>query len=198
MADTPAPATDAPTPPAPTPNPPAPAPAPAPEPQGDPADLGDAGKKALAEERRARREVEAKLKELQPLAAKAKELEDAQRSDTDKLTEKLTKAEKDGADARSELDRLKVAMAKAPEGMAPAKILSLAGRLRGATTEELEADAAELFKDFAGTSPTGGDPATNGQPAPKPDPSQGSRGTPPTARPTSLGAAIGAALNPKT
>lgn len=192
MADEPpAPATGDPTPPTPTPTPPAP------EPQGDPADLGDAGKRALAEERKARRDAEARLKELQPLAAKAKELEEAQKTEAEKLTEKLRTAEADGTTTKGELLRLEVALDKAPAGMEPAKIRSLAGRLRGSNREELEADAAELFADFGGTS-SEETPPPAGQPAPKPDPAQGSRGNAPQARPTSMGAAIGAALKPKT
>ena len=196
MADEPpAPATGDPTP---TPQPSPPAPTPAPEPQGDPTDLGDAGKKALQDERKARREAEARLKELAPLAAKAKELEEAQKTEGEKLAEKLRSAETDGASAKTAMLRLEVALDKAPAGIEPAKIRKLAERLRGNTREELEADAAELFADFGGTTTGDETPTLAGQPAPKPDPAQGSRGNAPQARPTSMGAAISAALKPKT
>lgn len=181
---------------------------PAPEPMGtnQRSKLGgsDDGLKAdLTAERRKRHDLEARLKELEPLATKALELEDAQKTVAEKLQAKLTAAETDGADAKSALLRLEVALDKAPAGMEPAKIRSLAGRLRGKNREELEADATELFADFGGGKPadTEGDPpAPNGgqPPAPRPDPAQGSRGTPPPARPTSLGQAVGAALRPKT
>lgn len=199
MADAPpAPATGDPTP-ATDPAPAAPAPAPASDPQ--PADLGDAGKKALATERQARRDAEAKLRELQPLADKAKQLEDSQKTDTEKLTSKLQTAETEGATSKAALLRLEVALDKAPAGIEPAKLRKLAERLRGNTREELEADAAELFADFGSGTPAG-DPPTpeQAQPgAPKPDPAQGSRGNPPAARPTSLGQAVGAHLaRPKT
>lgn len=196
MADEPtAPATDAPPTSAPTP----PAPTPTPEPQGDPAKLGDAGQKALAEERKARREAEAKLKELQPLAAKAQELEEAQKTEAEKLAEKLRTAETNATTTESKLLRLEVALDKAPAGMEPAKVRSLAGRLQGKTREELEADAVELFKDFGGATANGTEePAEPPAPgAPRPDPAQGSRGTPPAARPTSLGQAVGNALAPR-
>lgn len=115
---------------------------------GDPGDLGDAGKKALAEERRARREAEARLKELEPLAAKARQLEEAKKSEAEKLTEKLTAAEKRAAEAESKALRMEVATAK---GLTQAQ----AKRLVGTTKEELEADADDLLKSFD-AKPAGG------------------------------------------
>lgn len=116
----------------------------------DETQLGDAGKKALDEERKARRDAEARLKELEPLAKRAKELEDAQKSDTEKLNEKLTLAEGKGREAETNLLRLEVALDQAPEGMSLAQLRKLAGRIQGSTREEMEADAAELFEDFSG------------------------------------------------
>lgn len=120
-------------------------------------DVGDAGKKALAEERTARRdaekqrkELEARLKELEPLAAKAKKLEDASKSEAEKLNEKLTAAEKRAADAEQKALRMEVATAK---GLTQAQ----AKRLVGATKEELEADADELLASFGGTGAGDGD-----------------------------------------
>ncbi|WP_432034586.1 hypothetical protein [Streptomyces antibioticus] len=136
-----------------TPTPPAP-----PATPQAPADLGDAGKKALDEERAARREaekarrdLEARLKDLEPLAAKAQELEDAKKTEAEKLNEKLTAAEKRAAEAESKAMRLEVAAAK---GLTEAQ----AKRLVGATRAELEADADELLASFGGA-PAGGDPA---------------------------------------
>lgn len=113
-------------------------------------DLGDAGKKALTEERAARKaseqqrkDLEARLKELEPLAAKAKQLEDAKKTESEKLTEKLTAAEKRAVDAESKALRLEVATAK---GLTPAQ----AKRLVGSTKEELETDADELVASFGG------------------------------------------------
>ncbi|EPD63171.1 hypothetical protein [Streptomyces sp. HGB0020] len=111
-------------------------------------ELGDAGKKALDEERAARREaerqrkeLEARLKDLEPLAAKAKELEDSKKTETEKLSEKLTAAEKRAADAEQKALRLEVAAAK---GLTDAQ----AKRLVGTTKQELEADADELLASF--------------------------------------------------
>jgi hypothetical protein len=133
--------------------PPAPATPPAPAGTGD---LGDAGKKALDEERAARREaektrkdLEARLKELEPLAAKAKKLEEASKTEAEKLTERATAAEKRATDAESKALRMEVAAAK---GLTQAQ----AKRLVGATKEELEADADELLASFGGGDTTGG------------------------------------------
>lgn len=128
--------------------PPAP---PAPPPAGNEGggDLGDAGKKALAEERRARREAEARLKELEPIAAKAKQLEDATKSEAEKLTEKLSAAETRAQAAEDRAMRLEVA---AKKGLTQAQ----AKRLVGATPAELEADADELLASFGGAGESGG------------------------------------------
>jgi hypothetical protein len=130
-------------------------------------DLGDAGKKALAAERDARKAAE-------------KELAKYKKAEADKAEADKTEAEKRAAaDARADAaelraTRLEVAHEK---GLTPAQ----AKRLVGTTREELEADADEILKDF---------PTAPAKPsAPKPDPSQGSRGEPKT-RPTSLGAAV--------
>lgn len=122
-------------------------------------DLGDAGKKALAEERRARREAEARLKELEPIAAKAKQLEDAKKSEAEKLTEKLTAAETRATAAEDRALRLEVATAK---GLTQAQ----AKRLVGSTKAELEADADELLASFGGGPDNGGakKPAGNKKP----------------------------------
>lgn len=137
------------TPPATDGTPPAPPAPPAPAPAGS-GDLGDAGKKALDEERAARREaekarkeMEGRLKELEPLAAKAQQLEDSKKTETEKLGEKLTAAEKRAVEAEQKALRLEVAAAK---GLTQAQ----AKRLVGATKEELEADADELLASFGG------------------------------------------------
>ncbi|MFB6948902.1 hypothetical protein ACFCXP_04635 [Streptomyces niveus] len=138
------PATGEPTPPT---TPPATPPA---APAGDgPADLGDAGKKALAEERKARRDAETRLKELEPLAAKAKKLEEASKTEAEKLTERATAAEERAAKAEAKAMRLEVASKK---GLTEAQ----AKRLVGSTPEELEADADELLSSFGGSADTGG------------------------------------------
>lgn len=106
--------------------------------KGDPApakpDLGDAGKKALDEERKARREAERQLKEM---ADQVKALQDKDKSDSERLTEKVTQLEKDLAAATARADRYEVALEKGLD-------MTRAKRLTGTTRDELEADADEL------------------------------------------------------
>jgi hypothetical protein len=144
------------------------------KPAGDPPadskpdDLGDAGKKALAAERDARKAAEKEL-------AKYRKAEQ-DRADADKSeAEKRAAAEQRAVDAELRATRLEVA---AEKGLTPAQ----ARRLVGSTREEIAADADEILRDFpASTTPA--------KATPKPDPSQGSRGEPNT-RPTSLSAAV--------
>lgn len=131
-------------------------------------DLGDAGKKALEKERKARRDAEAKLKELEPLAAKAKELEDAQKTESERLTEALNAAKAEGATPALGLLKLEVALQNAPDGLTPAQVAKFAKRLSGSTREEIEADAAEMFAEL---------PGTDGARRPQPTPDQGRTST---------------------
>lgn len=82
-----------------------------------------------------------RLKELEPLAAKVKEQEDAAKSVEERAVERITAAERRAADAEARALRLEVA---AEKGLTP----NQARRLVGATREELEADAADLLASF--------------------------------------------------
>lgn len=134
MADEPEGATPAPE----TPEAPAPA-------TGD-APLGDAGEKALEAFKQRARDAEAKLKELEPLAARAQELEDAQKTELEKLSSKATKAEQAKAEAEAKLLRYEVAAAKE----VPAKLWPL---LTATDQEGLEAQA-DLILENAASAPT--------------------------------------------
>lgn len=96
--------------------------------------LGDAGKKALDAERRAKRDAE---RQLAAANQRLKEIEDQGKTELQLATERASKAEQQLAAAQASQLRLEVAAAK---GL-PA---NLAGRLQGATREELEADADTL------------------------------------------------------
>lgn len=122
-------------------------------------DLGDAGKRALQEERRKAREAAKALAEAQ---ARLREFEDRDKSEAEKTAERLSAAEKRAQDAEQRALRLEVA---AEKGLTPGQ----AKRLVGATREELEADADDILATF----PTV--PAQPERKAPKPDPSQGAR-----------------------
>jgi hypothetical protein len=90
---------------------------------------------------------------------KVKEFEDKDKTELERATGKLSEVEKRAADAEHAALRLEVALDKAPEGMSVAQVKKLAKRLAGKNKAELEADAAELFADFAPTkddAPKGG------------------------------------------
>lgn len=93
------------------------------------------------------RKWEQRAKENKDAAAKLAKLEEADKTEVQKLTDKLA-AEKDRADkAEQRALRLEVAQDK---GLTPAQ----AKRLAGSTKEELEADADELLETFAPAEPS--------------------------------------------
>lgn len=103
--------------------------------------LGDAGKRALERERQARRDAEARLRELEPLAAKAKELEDAKKSETEKLTAKID-------DLTSKLEASDLRAMRAEVAREKGLSARQAERLQGKTRDELVADADDLLDTF--------------------------------------------------
>lgn len=130
--------------------------------------LGDAGKKALAEERAARKELEKQLQALQPLAGLAAALgvkAAAGQTDVQTLTDQVTAMQQQMKDSELRALRLEVA---AEKGLTTAQ----AGRLVGASRDELAADADQLKTLFPGA--PAGTPGAAGTPAP--DLSQGARG----------------------
>lgn len=108
------------------------------EPKDEPKDLGDAGKKALDEERKARREAE---KQLNAMQNRVKELEDKDKSESEKLAGRVAELEKELGAARGSAMRLEVALDK---GLTKAQ----AKRLVGESAEDLIADADELLTSF--------------------------------------------------
>lgn len=127
--------------------------------QGDPDQLGDAGKRALAAERKRADDAEKAQKALQ---AQIDQIEAAKLSD-------LEKAQKTAADATATATKAQVEAARLRVAMAKGIPVALVDRLRGGTEEEIAADADELLKVV--TPPTQGDPARD--PAPRPDLTQG-------------------------
>jgi len=108
-------------------------------------ELGEAGQRALARERAARKEAERLARQLQ---AKVKEFEDRGKSDLDKANERATEAEKRAEKAEADVLRYEVAIAK---GLT----LKQAKRLVGSTKEELEADADDILEAFGVKPPAG-------------------------------------------
>lgn len=87
-----------------------------------------------------------RLKELEPLAQKARELEEAGRSDLERLT-----ADRDTLKTRAEsaevgLAKYNAALEAAPDGATKKLIAAVAKRVTGSSPEELAADAAELYE----------------------------------------------------
>jgi len=87
------------------------------------------------------RKHEAEAKANKDAAKKLADMEDADKSEVQKLTDKATASDKAAASAGGELSRLRVAMRK---GLTEAQ----AKRLIGTTEEELEADADALLTEF--------------------------------------------------
>lgn len=85
-------------------------------------------------------------------AEAAKELakiREADKTEGQLAAERALEAEKRAVAAETTSLQLEVALDKAPEGMSVAQIRKLAKRLTGNTREDFEADAEELFADFA-------------------------------------------------
>jgi hypothetical protein len=157
--------------PAPPPGDPAPTPEPTPTPApSPPQDAGKGSERAvladLAKERDKRQALEKQIAELAPLKQIADIITGGQKlpegkSEAQLLNERLEKYEADLASEREARWRAEVA---AEKGLTAQQ----AARLRGATRDELVADADELLSLFPATSP--------GPRTPAPDPSQGARG----------------------
>lgn len=102
----------------------------------------------------------AKLREAEPLAQKARELQESQKTESEKLTERLTGAEKRAQEAELRALRLEVA---ADKGLTPAQ----ARRLVGTSKEELEEDADDLLSSFGAKNDTKPTPKVPGRPKEK-------------------------------
>lgn len=122
-----------------------------------PEELGEKGKKALSAERRRATLAEKALKEAQ---AKLKEIEDAGKSETDKLREEAATAKREAEDAKRTVLRSEVGAAKE----LPRDLWS---RIQGDTQEDMEADADRLLAVIKPGKPSG-------------DAGGGSRGKPPS------------------
>lgn len=94
-------------------------------------ELGEAGKRALEAERKARRAAEKRAQELE---AKVKEAEDAEKTELEKLQGQVADLTKRAEASEAKATRFEVA---AEKGLS----LAQARRLVGSTKEELEADA---------------------------------------------------------
>ena len=123
------------------------------------ADDVDSLKAALAKANKDAERHRLRNKDLEPLAAKAKELEDARKSDTEKLTDRIGELEPVAAKAL----RFEVALDK---GLTKSQAM----RLVGTTVEELSADADQLIEDLGGAERT---PAVHRRPTERLRPGSG-------------------------
>lgn len=122
----------------------------------------DEARREIAKANSAAASLRKRIKELEPFEKKAKELEDANKSETERLTEQLTAAEARAAKAELDHARVEVAAAK---GLTVAQ----SKRLVGTTKDELEADADASIAD--------GTFVVDGARRPKPDDDQGKEST---------------------
>ncbi len=118
-------------------------------------DLGDAGKKALAEERKARRALEKQLKDIgssnSELQKQLKDYEDRNKSETEKAIEAANAVAGERDSFKSENERLQALLQRqkisATQGLDP----ELWDRVQGSTVEEIEADVKKLVEKFSVT-----------------------------------------------
>lgn len=82
-------------------------------------------------------------------AKKYDEWEEQNKSEQQKTSEELDRLKSENSSLSASQNRLDVALDNAPEGMSVAQIRKLSKRLSGESREELEADAKELFSEFA-------------------------------------------------
>lgn len=148
--------------------------------QTDDKPLGPNGEKALQAERDARKELEKQVAALAPLQKLVTALGGGDpgkaKTEIEQLTERQAEFERQVAEERAARWRAEVANEK---GLTADQ----AGRLHGATREELAADADKLVTQF-GITPSA--PGT-----PRPDPSQGAR---PDGAPNEIDTQIAAAV----
>jgi len=137
------------------------------ETSGNSPELTDAGKRAIAAERKAAREAQRRADEL---ASRLKAFEDRDKTEQQRAMERAETAEKALRDAESRAIRYEVA---AEKGLS----VKQAARLIGSTREELEADADELLNDLG----------VSVRRVPVPSFDQGARGT---AAPADMNAAL--------
>jgi hypothetical protein len=114
------------------------------KPSGDAEKLGDGGKRALQEERKARRDAE---KNLTAIQARLKEFEDRDKTELQRAIERAEAAEKAGSSMRVANARL---MAAATHNI-PADLIVLLG---DGTDEEIETRAKLLAERLAAIAPT--------------------------------------------
>jgi sulfur transfer protein SufE len=105
--------------------------------------------RAMAKIRKANSEaakLRERLKQLEPLARKAQELEDASKTEVERLTGDRDTLKTRAESAEVGLAKYNAALEAAPDGATKKLIAAVAKRVTGSSPEELAADAAELYE----------------------------------------------------
>lgn len=132
-------------------------------PQGDPEALGDAGKAALAAERKRANDAEKQAREA---LARIKELEERDATELEKATRRIKELEEKTASLESGIGERDLTILKLNTGIDEGLPRNLIARLQGSDEETIKADAQSLRELVPDTTPS---------PFPKADPSQGSK-----------------------
>lgn len=130
---------------------------PAPEGNKD-GELGPEGQRALERMKAELREAKAKVKEYEPLAQKAREQDEAQKSEAQRLAEQRAEAEQRAQAAEVALMRYRVGAEK----KVPSVLIE---RLAGSTEDEMREDADRLMAELSGIATPPPAPTPNGNAA---------------------------------
>lgn len=149
------------------------------EPAAPQDDAPEWARAAIAKANKEAASYRAKLRELEPLAKRAKELEDSTKTETERSAERAAAAERRAQEAELRALRLEVA---AERGLTPAQ----ARRLVGGSKEELEEDADELLAAFRSDPEPEDRPATTRRPVTRLKPGAAPAGEPEETDPRKL------------
>lgn len=134
------------------------------KPQGDPEALGDAGKAALAAERKRANDAEKLAREAQ---ARITELEQKDATEIEKATRRISELEAANQTLTTDLASRDKTILRLNTGIDEGLPKNLIARLQGDDEESIKADAASLRELVPDNTPN---------PFPKADPSQGPKG----------------------
>lgn len=134
------------------------------KPQGDPEALGDAGKAALAAERKRANDAEKLAREAQ---ARITELEEKDATELEKATRRIKELEEANQTLTADVATRDKTILRLNTGIDEGLPKNLIARLQGDDEESIKADAASL-RDLV--------PDNTPNPFPKADPSQGPKG----------------------
>lgn len=133
-------------------------------PQGDPETLGDAGKAALAAERKRANDAEKLAREAQ---TRIKELEEKDATEIEKATRRIKELEEANLNLSNDVTSRDKTIMRLNTGIEEGLPKNLIARLQGDDEDAIKADAVSLRELIPDSTPN---------PFPKADPSQGPKG----------------------